>query len=309
MTPLGEQPTSDGEAAGASGSKRKRVVLSIHEKQQVLQRLELGEPPATISRAFGISRQQVSDIKKNRARILAFCVDAKHLSTLQRKTLRATSEYHPGVEQELYRWIIRQRHLQRSVSPDALASKTAELFMQYAGKADSHGGSVSMKALAAWMRHFKRAHNIKALSDDEIDQLPETFTPAMDMAPVTPPGGAGIQNPALYASNPATTFSGVLNVDDMGSYISSLSTTTAATANVQRISHAASTADGVARSAAAVAAVVDGADEPGFLGIVEAVNNLNTQVAEFERTMNLKLDYLDGRLEKMCFGVLPAPFT
>ncbi|KAI9914731.1 hypothetical protein PsorP6_007270 [Peronosclerospora sorghi] len=65
-----------------------RVVLSIHDKQQVLQRLEGGEQPIAIALEFGISRQQVSDIKKNKERILAYCTDAKCISTLKRKTLK-----------------------------------------------------------------------------------------------------------------------------------------------------------------------------------------------------------------------------
>ncbi|KAI9905418.1 hypothetical protein PsorP6_014146 [Peronosclerospora sorghi] len=62
----------------SSSTKRKRVVLSIHDKQQVLQRLE----------EFGINRQQVSDIKKNKERILSYCTDAKCISTVKRKTIK-----------------------------------------------------------------------------------------------------------------------------------------------------------------------------------------------------------------------------
>ncbi|KAI9906134.1 hypothetical protein PsorP6_014271 [Peronosclerospora sorghi] len=112
-------------------TKRKRVVLSIHDKQQVLQRLEGGEQPIAIAQEFGISRQQVSDIKKNKERILAYCTDAKCISILKRKTLKPVPQHHPGVEQELYRWIIRQRKLGRHVSAHALSTKTADLFMQY----------------------------------------------------------------------------------------------------------------------------------------------------------------------------------
>ncbi|KAF4030277.1 Tc5 transposase DNA-binding domain [Phytophthora infestans] len=160
-----------------TGAKRKRVVLSIHDKQQVLQRLESGEQPIAIARAFDISRQQVSDIKKNKDRIVAFCIDAKHMSTLKRKTLKATSEYHPGVEQELYRWLIRQRKLGRVVSAESLVTKTTDLFMQYSPD-DSH---ISLKATTNWLRHFKKAHGIKALTEEELQQLPEQFVPAMDM--------------------------------------------------------------------------------------------------------------------------------
>ncbi|KAL4108285.1 hypothetical protein PRIC1_000003 [Phytophthora ramorum] len=92
-TPHPEQDALTVGDEAAAGLKRKRVVLSIHDKQQVLLRLQGGEQPIAIAREFGISRQQVSDIKKNRERIVAFCTDAKHMSTLKRKTLKATCEF------------------------------------------------------------------------------------------------------------------------------------------------------------------------------------------------------------------------
>lgn len=194
-----------------AGKKRKRVVLSIFEKHQVLQRLDLGEQPVVIARDFGISRQQVSDIKKKKESILSFCVDAKHLSSLRKKTLRGTqNDYHPGVEQELYRWIIRQRKLGRNVTSDILMARVADLFTQYMSNGVigtlnrfrcSCDGTIKIQAsedqstyslipcvsmkysntsIHNWLRHFKRAHRIRKLSADELAKLPETFTSAMD---------------------------------------------------------------------------------------------------------------------------------
>lgn len=330
-----------------TGGKRKRVVLSIHEKQQVLQRLELGEPPAAIARAFGISRQQVSDIKKNRERILAFCVDAKHLSSLQRKTLRATSEFHPGVEQELYRWIIRQRRLQRAITPDALAGKAAELFQQYAAASGASAstseasgtGHASLKNVANWLRHFKRAHGIKALTDEELEQLPDKFSPAMDMslaASTTWPGAAASgEQGGIYAAGAASMAASIttnaassghagaphnalafglahstaaLNIDDVSTFM-----TASAGAYHPLPHHAAATlsaADLLARPGAAGRSGEGVATAPaGLMGVVESVQHLNAQVGVFERAMALKLDYLDARVEKLCFTVLPARFT
>lgn len=283
-------------AADRHGGKRKRVVLSIHEKQQVLQRLELGEPPAAIARGFGISRQQVSDIKKNRARILAFCVDAKHLSTLQRKTLRATSEFHPGVEQELYRWLIRQRRLRRGVTPDALAAKTTELFMQYAAPGDSNGAgghaqapASSFKAIANWLRHFKRAHGITSLAEGDLEQLPERFSPAMDLAvvlsssdgPSASAATAGVGGSAPTAGAPLP-----LNVDEVTSYIS-----------------------GMPGAGDPMASTTAAATTSGLAAVVDSIHRLDAQLSVFERHMAVKLDDLDTRVEKLCFAVLPPRFT
>ncbi|EGZ21393.1 hypothetical protein PHYSODRAFT_491233 [Phytophthora sojae] len=296
----------------ASTTKRKRVVLSIHDKQQVLQRLEAGEQPMAIARDFGISRQQVSDIKKNKERIVAFCLDAKHMSTLKRKTLKATSEYHPGVEQELYRWIIRQRRLGRDVTAESLSAKTTDLFVQYSADHDSH---MAVKAITTWLRHFKKAHGIKALTEEELMQLPEQFVPAMEMTrpthstpaseavvftanngagPVTPPAGNYFTNSVSHALSH-------LNAD--GENLNSVTTLTSA---------AATTAAAMEENQYIHDIGAEGSEQnvgvatASLQATANTVQQLNAQLARFERDMAIKLDYLDERVAKLCFLVLPT---
>ncbi|KAG7385047.1 hypothetical protein PHYPSEUDO_001983 [Phytophthora pseudosyringae] len=312
-----------------TGTKRKRVVLSIHDKQQVLQRLEAGEQPIAISRAFGISRQQVSDIKKNRERIVAFCIDAKHMSTLKRKTLKATSEYHPGVEQELYRWIIRQRKLGREVSAESLSAKTTDLFMQYSSD-DAH---MSFKVIANWLRHFKKAHGIKSLGEDEMQQLPEQFVPAMDMARPGDVAAAYSQAATPEATPTASvSMSSVGSVTPPGNYFATMPTATPTTMShpvggtVSVLSAAAPTVPVPVPPAAVplVPASIDtsvymhvmgahgnpqvavGAPAASLQTTVNTVQQLNAQLARFESEMAIKLDYLDERVSKLCYLVLPT---
>ncbi|UIZ27502.1 hypothetical protein KXD40_005507 [Peronospora effusa] len=178
-------PLSTNAHPHSTSTKRKRVVLSIHDKQQVLERLEAGEQPIAIAHEFGISRQQVSDIKKNKDRILAFCIDAEGMTKLKRKTLKSVPEHHPGVEQELYRWIIRQRTLGRPVSADALTTKVSDLFMQYAVEGNS---KIPFTAMTKWLKHFKKVYGLKVLSQDEMQQLPDQFVPAMGVIQMQQPG-------------------------------------------------------------------------------------------------------------------------
>ncbi|KAE9360145.1 hypothetical protein PR003_g360 [Phytophthora rubi] len=279
-----------------ASTKRKRVVLSIHDKQQVLQRLEGGEQPMAIARTFGISRQQVSDIKKNKERIVAFCLDAKHMSTLKRKTLKATSEYHPGVEQELYRWIIRQRRLGRDVSAESLTTKTSDLFVQYSAD-DSH---MSFKAITTWLRHFKKAHGLKALTEEELVQLPQQFVPAMEMtrptATETTSSGAVTPPPANYFINSAASHALNHLTAGAGNSISAMTPTLTATKTldnpfVHDIDGSAQHVEGRTASLQAT---------------VNTVQQLSAQLARFERDMAIKLDYLDERVTKLCFLALPS---
>ncbi|KAL4115472.1 hypothetical protein PRIC2_013633 [Phytophthora ramorum] len=297
-TPHPEQDALTVGDEAAAGLKRKRVVLSIHDKQQVLLRLQGGEQPIAIAREFGISRQQVSDIKKNRERIVAFCTDAKHMSTLKRKTLKATCEFHPGVEQELYRWIIRQRRLGRAVTPESLTSKTTDLFVQYSD------ARVSFKTATNWLRHFKNAHGIKTMSHEEMQQLPEQFVPAMDMARPGDVASAQMQAPVTGATSVVTRFGHPEGYS---------------TAPVSRAMHQVGGPPSVAQTGTTTTAggqtaldvnpcvqAVGGHGHVPLQATVNTVQQLNAQLARFERDMAVKLDYLDERVAKLCFLVLPS---
>ncbi|KDO21498.1 hypothetical protein SPRG_12462 [Saprolegnia parasitica CBS 223.65] len=145
--------------------KRKRVVVSLYQKQQALHRLENGEKPVDIAALLGISRQQISDIKKNKERIMRFCGDAKHLASLRRKTLKVSDdEAFPAVERELYRWMITEKCHAKPVTHEALHQKAAELLAQVTGnlmKTDDQGGWPGVSP--AWMKSFKKRYGIKEL--------------------------------------------------------------------------------------------------------------------------------------------------
>lgn len=314
--------TGGGGSASTGHGKRKRVVLSIHEKQQVLQRLELGEQPVGIAREFGISRQQVSDIKKNKDRILSFCIDAKHLSSLRRKTLKATSEYHPGVEQELYRWLIRQRRLGRSVTSDMLNNKVTDLFLQYSAEDpgnsvhSSGGAQGSLKAISNWLRHFKRAHNVKTLSEDELLKLPDKFVPAMDMFRTI--AGSQASSPSFAGANSTTGAVATGSVDDVSTYINGSQALfqphgyghmhpaqpLTGNGNAEHLHHFHHQQQQAAHPSHGHVA-----QKHQFHATIDTIDGINAQLSYFEREMNLKLDFLDARVEKICFTVLAPRFT
>ena len=53
-------------------TKRKRSVLSIKDKQIIISRLDKGEKGTNLAIEFGVSKQQISDIRKNKDKILKF---------------------------------------------------------------------------------------------------------------------------------------------------------------------------------------------------------------------------------------------
>jgi len=53
-------------------TKRKRAVLLTKEKQIIISRLDEGEKGANLAQVFGISKQQITDIRKNKDKMLKF---------------------------------------------------------------------------------------------------------------------------------------------------------------------------------------------------------------------------------------------
>ena len=74
-------------------TKRKRAVLSIKDKQIIISRLDEGEKGTNLAQQFGISKQQISDIRKNKDEILKFTTDRIETSEgLKRKSLKLADD-------------------------------------------------------------------------------------------------------------------------------------------------------------------------------------------------------------------------
>ena len=52
--------------------KRKRSVLSIKDKQAIILRLEEEEKGTNLSAEYGVSKRQISDIRKSKEKIMTF---------------------------------------------------------------------------------------------------------------------------------------------------------------------------------------------------------------------------------------------
>lgn len=67
-------------------SKRKRSVLSIEDKQSIILRLEKGEKGTNLSAEYGVSKQQISDICKNKEKIIKFAGNSETSEGLKQKS-------------------------------------------------------------------------------------------------------------------------------------------------------------------------------------------------------------------------------
>ena len=74
-----------------SSAKRKRTVLPVKGKQAIIRRLEKGEKAADLVSEYGVSRQQISDIRKSREKIMKFVDNMESDKGLKRKSLKVVS--------------------------------------------------------------------------------------------------------------------------------------------------------------------------------------------------------------------------
>ena len=80
---------------GSAIRKHKRVVLSIEDKTEVIDMLDHGSSSKAIVAKYGIAKSTVSDIKINKAKILAFKREMADMGmNVKAKTVRLGDNYH-----------------------------------------------------------------------------------------------------------------------------------------------------------------------------------------------------------------------
>ena len=73
-------------------TKRKRSILSIQDKQSIILRLEKGEIGTSLSSEYGVSKQQILDIRKNKVKIMKFADNLEIDNELKRKSLKVAHD-------------------------------------------------------------------------------------------------------------------------------------------------------------------------------------------------------------------------
>ena len=107
-------------------TKRKGAVLSIKDKQIIISRLDKGEKGTNLAQEFGISKQQISDIQKNKDKILKMTDSIKTSERLKRKSLKLAGD--EQLNKALYAWFIQQRYTGTPVSGSPLLQEKVKHF-------------------------------------------------------------------------------------------------------------------------------------------------------------------------------------
>ncbi|XP_071482354.1 jerky protein homolog-like [Diadema antillarum] len=140
--------------------KRKRIVLNVDQKLEIISRIETGATQASIAELYGVGTSTVSDIYKQRDALQKFVLKTTPYEvSARRKVMRSAT--HDAVDQATYRWFLQQRGSNIPITGDSLRAQA--LKFNEACLCDGHGGNPEFRASAGWLQKFKDRHGICGL--------------------------------------------------------------------------------------------------------------------------------------------------
>ena len=134
--------------------KRKRVVISLKKKIELLDKLEKGVPVAHLAQEYGVARQTISDFKRNKDNLRAY---AAQLSSDQgvsdpkfgkRKTLKK------GKYVDLEKAIIKWYRQEDSVGVNVRGAEIQSAAMRLAAQMNV----ADFNASGGWLHRFRQRH-------------------------------------------------------------------------------------------------------------------------------------------------------
>ncbi|GBP73928.1 Jerky protein [Eumeta japonica] len=150
-------------------SKRKRVVLSLKDKINIIDSLKKGETGRKLADKYGVGTSTISDIKKNTDSILLYTckLDSEDGSKHRKMMKKPKNEL---LEDALYCWFLQKRSTGQPISGPLLCKKALELNKKL-------GGDESFVASNGWLYRFKSRHGIR-----EMEMQSEKMSANVDAA-------------------------------------------------------------------------------------------------------------------------------
>ncbi|XP_004604875.2 jerky protein homolog-like [Sorex araneus] len=136
--------------------KRKRVVLTIKDKLDIIKKLEDGGSSKQLAGVYGIGETTVRDIRKNKEKLITYASSSDSSSLLAKRKSMKPSMYEE-LDRAMLEWFNQQRARGRPVS-GPLCAKRAEFFFYALGLDGDFNPS------AGWLTRFKQRHSIRELS-------------------------------------------------------------------------------------------------------------------------------------------------
>lgn len=146
-------------AAVVPSKKRKRLVLTIEQKLEVLKMLDKSISYTIICEKYGIGRSTVSDIKKSRDKLLKFKKDIKEMGTKRKvKVMKLGDDQ--LLDKAVYVWFTQKRMEGVPITGPLLCEKAVVLYKSLHKDAKASVFTAS----EGWKWRFCKRHGIRQLS-------------------------------------------------------------------------------------------------------------------------------------------------
>lgn len=141
--------------SSASGSKRKRVVLSIKDKLDILDGIKKGETFVSLALKYNVAKSTITNIKKQSQEITTFAskLDSQE-GCSQRKSMKIAA--HDQLDEAVFKWFLQARSSGQPISGPLLCEKALLLNAKL-------GGDHTFTASQGWLAKFKNRHGIRQL--------------------------------------------------------------------------------------------------------------------------------------------------
>lgn len=138
-----------------SDKKRKRVVLSLQQKLEIIDRLEKGISVQSLASEYNVGEQTVRDIRKKKTDLMKFtsCAESS-IGLKKRKTMKKST--YESLDMAMLEWFTQQRALGNPIS-GVICTEKAKLFFE------SLGIEGKFDASSGWLYRFKQRHGIREL--------------------------------------------------------------------------------------------------------------------------------------------------
>lgn len=139
-----------------TNKKRKRNVLTIEQKMEILRRFEKNTSVAVLATTYNIGKQTVRDIVKKKAELQSFVANADSAKAFSdRKSLKGST--FRELDDAMTRWFLQKRSEGVPIS-GPMCARQAEIFH----KQLKIEGNFS--ASSGWLYRFKKRHGIRELA-------------------------------------------------------------------------------------------------------------------------------------------------
>ena len=139
--------------------KRKRVVLTIDKKLEIISKLDQGVSLTTLAKEYNVGKSTVFDLKKGQDKIKLFAKEAKDSGCVKERFIvrKAVDE---NFDKAMHLWFSQERAKGTPITGVIVQEKAKMMYKaMYPEKDESH-----FKASEGWLHRFKQRHGIRCLS-------------------------------------------------------------------------------------------------------------------------------------------------